>query len=363
MADTFFENIHTLTDFEDRAFGCVIGAFIGDSIGSYTEFRSIVDEDTAEKALTMPGGGPFNLSPGQVTDDSELALSLARGIVDSLDWNCPDSIHEMIAKQYGAWLASHPFDKGRTTYMALCTLLDKKPTDEGWAAECIRNSQKYNAPSESNGGLMRATPLAVYCATINDVNEVIKLARVEQSLTHSNKTAQDAGISYVLAIRHLIRERGDVRGAIDIVKKFVQDQEGDIHTYLDQLYRPLLPGNERIGWAKIAWTYAFRCLTRDLSYLESMRMVLRQAGDTDTNCAIVGGMIGASLGIKKLCEEIPSQITVFQHCKVDDVSCTNRRPHVFSPFKIVDLITRILRHQKSPSSANTLSSGFTTPIL
>lgn len=345
MADTFFENIHTLSDFEDRAFGSVIGAFIGDSIGSYTEFRSVVDEDTAEKALTMPGGGPFNLSPGQVTDDSELALSLARGIVDSLDWNCPGNLHEMIAKQYGAWLASRPFDKGRTTYMALCTLLDKKSTDEGWAAECIRNSRKHNALSESNGGLMRATPLAAYCAIIDDENEVIKLARTEQSLTHSNKTAQDAGISYVLAIRHLIRERGDVRGALDVVTKFVYDQEGDIRTYLEQLYRPLLPGNERIGWAQIAWTYAFYCLTHQLSYIDSMMMVLRQAGDTDTNCAIVGGMIGASLGIKKLCEEIPLQITKFQHCKVDDVSCTNRRPGMFSPFKIIDLITRILKQK------------------
>ena len=30
--------------FEDRAFGCIIGAFIGDSCGSYLEFeREIID--------------------------------------------------------------------------------------------------------------------------------------------------------------------------------------------------------------------------------------------------------------------------------------------------------------------------------
>ena len=341
MVDTtsFFENIHTLTDFEDRAFGSVIGAFIGDSIGSFTEFRSIVDEDMAEKALLMPGGGPFNVSPGQVTDDSELALSLARGIVDSLNQM---NIHEMIARRYGEWLASRPFDKGRTTYMALHTLLDKLSTEEGWAAECIRNSKKYNAPSESNGGLMRATPLAVSCATIDDENEVIQMVRTEQSLTHSNKTAQDAGVSYVLAIRHLIRERGDIRGAIDIVERFVNDQEGGIQTYLEQLSLPLLPGNERIGWAKIAWSYAFHCLIEQMSFLDSMRMILRQAGDTDTNCAIVGGMIGASLGIKKMCEEIPSQIEIFKNCKVDDTSCTNRRPQMFSPYNIIGLISIIL---------------------
>ena len=344
---TFFENIHTLTDFEDRAFGSVVGAFIGDSIGSFTEFRSIVPEEIAEQALTMPGGGPFNVSPGQVTDDSELALSLARGIVDGLICGRQDSIHEMIARRYGGWLASHPFDKGRTTYMALCTLLEKSQTEEGWAAECIHNSKKYNAPSESNGGLMRATPLAVYCATIDDENEVIHMARTEQSLTHSNKTAQDAGISYVLALRHLIRERGDIRGAFGATERFANEQGGGILTYLDQLSRPLLPGNERIGWAKIAWSYAFECLIRQMSFLDSMKFVLRQAGDTDTNCAIVGGMIGASLGIKKMCEEIPSQIEIFKSCKVDETSCTNRRPQMFSPSNIIGLISVILRNKRT----------------
>ncbi len=339
---TFFENIHTLTDFEDRAFGSVIGAFLGDSIGSFTEFRNIVPEEIVEQALLMPGGGPFNVSPGQVTDDSELALSLARGIVDGLIGGRPDSIHEMIARRYGGWLASRPFDKGRTTYLALHTLLEKSSIDEGWAEDCIRNSHKHNASSESNGGLMRATPLAVYCATIDDENEVIKMVRTEQSLTHSNKTAQDAGVSYVLAIRHLIRERGDIRGAIDIVERFANDQGGDIQTYIEQLSRPLLPGNIHIGWAKIAWSYAFGCLNRQMSFLNSMRFVLRQAGDTDTNCAIVGGMIGASLGIKKMCEEIPSQIEIFKNCKVDDTSCTNRRPQMFSPSNIIELISIIL---------------------
>jgi len=340
MIDTFFENIHTLTDFEDRAFGSVVGAFIGDSIGSFTEFSNEVPEETIEKALTMPGGGPFNVFPGQVTDDSEMALSLARGIIDAIR---PDSIHEMIARRYGEWLASRPFDKGRTTYFALRTLLEKIHTDEGWAAECIRNSQKHNASSESNGGLMRITPLAVYCATINDEDEVSRIVRTEQSLTHSNKTAQDAGITYVLAIRHLIREHGDIIGALDVVKKFAHDHGDGIKSYYEQLSRPLLPGNQKIGWAKIAWSYAFWCLTRRMNFLDSMRLVLRQAGDTDTNCAIVGGMIGASLGLKKMCEEIPSQIEIFKNCKVDDINCTNRRPSMYTPSNSIDLVKILLK--------------------
>jgi ADP-ribosylglycohydrolase len=33
-----------------------------------------------EECMKMPGGGPFNLSPGQITDDSELAMCMMQGI-------------------------------------------------------------------------------------------------------------------------------------------------------------------------------------------------------------------------------------------------------------------------------------------
>lgn len=61
----------------DRLLGCMFGAFIGDSLGSYCEFQN---KATAEKlvieAMEMPGGGVFNLKAGQITDDSEMALHL-----------------------------------------------------------------------------------------------------------------------------------------------------------------------------------------------------------------------------------------------------------------------------------------------
>ena len=34
--------------------------------------------------MTMPGGGPWRVAAGQITDDSELAMCLMRGILDSI---------------------------------------------------------------------------------------------------------------------------------------------------------------------------------------------------------------------------------------------------------------------------------------
>jgi len=68
--------------FEDHAFGSILGAFIGDSCGSFLEFAREVQVDSIMKTcMQMPGGGPFNLIGGQVTDDSELAMSLMWGLI------------------------------------------------------------------------------------------------------------------------------------------------------------------------------------------------------------------------------------------------------------------------------------------
>lgn len=38
-----------------------------------------------DECMKMNGGGPFNLAPGQVTDDSELAMCLMDGLLDNTD--------------------------------------------------------------------------------------------------------------------------------------------------------------------------------------------------------------------------------------------------------------------------------------
>ena len=43
--------------------GCVIGAWVGDALGAVLEF-GVVNENTVNHALTMPGGGNLGVGPG-----------------------------------------------------------------------------------------------------------------------------------------------------------------------------------------------------------------------------------------------------------------------------------------------------------
>lgn len=62
-----------------------------------------------------------------------------------------------------------------------------------------------------------------------------------------------------------------------------------------------------MGWAKIAWTYGMNILYRrsenyyfEFSYFDEIKEVIRRGGDSDTNAAIVGGLLGAIVGFKYL---------------------------------------------------------------
>ena len=72
--------------------------------------------------------------------------------------------------------------------------------------------------SESNGSLMRITPLGVYLSKLDSVDELVKLVKAEVSLTHQVPVAKEASVSYCIMLRYLINHLGDREGAYQEVK-------------------------------------------------------------------------------------------------------------------------------------------------
>ena len=60
---------------KNRSEGSILGAFIGDSIGSVLESNFKCSEEEVKMAMKMPGNVyPWFYETGQVTDDSEMAM-------------------------------------------------------------------------------------------------------------------------------------------------------------------------------------------------------------------------------------------------------------------------------------------------
>ena len=77
--------------FEDRAYGCILGAFIADACGAFYEFNyAIATEEQMDACMSMPGGGAWACGSGQITDDSELAICFMHAIVQANQNTKPD---------------------------------------------------------------------------------------------------------------------------------------------------------------------------------------------------------------------------------------------------------------------------------
>jgi ADP-ribosylglycohydrolase len=181
-----------------RAQGCLLGQLAGDALGSLVEFKS-----SGSISSLYPGGpqlledgGIWHTIAGQPTDDSELALALARSIVKKNDYS-----EEEAATAYAQWYDSHPFDIGNTTSLALSqashALHKAKPVAEAAQAHASHSSQ-------ANGALMRLSPLAIF-GTALEPYQIARLARTDAGLTHPHEVCRAANAVFAVAISYAIR--------------------------------------------------------------------------------------------------------------------------------------------------------------
>ena len=112
----------------DRAIGAVFGAFIGDAAGAVLEFGGTPNELKVEKALKFEGGGILGVGPGQITDDSEMAMCIMHGLTDKECALDPDRVPKVlnldgITHYFGKW-SINAFDIGYATSTALSAISD-----------------------------------------------------------------------------------------------------------------------------------------------------------------------------------------------------------------------------------------------
>ena len=98
-----------------QVLSCIYGSFLGDAMGAFCEF-----EDPSNNNYKKIFNSNFTLIGGicgQVTDDSEMAMSLAYAIMDNTEKENLDVNY--LYFYYGAWYQSGPLDMGVTTESAL----------------------------------------------------------------------------------------------------------------------------------------------------------------------------------------------------------------------------------------------------
>lgn len=277
-----------------RAQGCLLGQLAGDSLGSLVEFESPEEIRAAhpEGLRDLADGGTWGTLAGQPTDDSELALALARTLVGRSAYS-----PEAAAAAYADWYLSQPFDIGNTTTQALAptALALSHGQDPAEAARKAASPQ-----SQANGALMRVSPLGVFGWRFPR-EEVAAWARADASMTHPHPVCQDASALLAVTIAHAVAAGPGPAELYQFARAWANetDLHPEIRGRLEQA-ETLPPGDylRQRGWVLTALQNAFFQLLHAESLEEGIVQTVSSGGDTDTNGCIAGALLGAVHGIE-----------------------------------------------------------------
>jgi ADP-ribosyl-[dinitrogen reductase] hydrolase len=336
-----------------RAQGCLLGQVAGDALGALVEFQPAAAIAAAHPdggPRLLADGGPHRIMAGQPTDDSELALLLARSLVAEGGFDA-EAVAVAYARWYHGWVyvdvdrvyaepGRRPFDVGGTTAQALGAIRPEH-VRRGTAAATARAAA--SGASQANGALMRLSPLGIWGAARQPAG-VAAAARADASLTHPHPVCQDASAVFAVALAQAVAHGGDATAVFEAAVAWARGAEvqGPVLAALEAARRaPPADYLTHQGWVLVALQNAFYWLLRAPSLEDGVVATVRAGGDTDTNAAICGALLGAVYGR----EAVPAQWRrMVLSCRplAGHPGVRQPRPRVFWPTDALVLAERLL---------------------
>lgn len=256
-----------------RAQGCLLGQLAGDALGGLVEFNT--PEQIRSKyphgVRELADGGTWGTIAGQPTDDSEMALILARMLVKHRRYDA-----EQAREAYLFWLHSGPFDCGNTVSCGL--------------------RGRHDLESQANGAMMRISPLGIF-GTNHDLAQVSEWAQQDAALTHPHKVCLQANALYAMAIAYAINSGKDSREIYKKVQKWAAKMKVEaplMVTIVDACTSPPADYISQQGWVLIAFQNALWHVLHAASLEEGVVDTVMRGGDTDTNAAIAGNFVAGT---------------------------------------------------------------------
>lgn len=309
------------TDKSFRAQGCLLGQLAGDALGSLVEFQSPeeIKRSYPDGVRELADGGTWNTIAGQPTDDSEMALLLARLLKKTATYD-----PEAARKEYQYWLSSRPFDCGMTISSGL------------------RGTP--NPVSQANGAMMRISPLGIFGAGF-ELNHVANWAMQDAALTHPNLICQHANALFTMGISHAIDSGCDRETLYQNIRQWAIELNVD-PSLLDTINKAadVPPGNyvHQQGWVLIAFQNALYQLLHAPNLEAGIIDTIMRGGDTDTNAAICGALLGSVCGR----DAIPAQwFDKLMECRPEagNPRVLQPRPECFWPVDALEIAEGLVK--------------------
>lgn len=255
----------------NRALGAYLGFACGDALGATVEFMSPKQiQKRYGMHSEMIGGGWLALEPGQVTDDTQMALALGQAIIDHRGWSL-----QAVADNFLAWLESDPPDVGNTCRRGIV-----RYRDDG---ELIGLPREDEA---GNGACMRNLPVVL--ATLNRPDDFEGWSLEQSRITHHNPLSDAATLALGRMTNLLIRGEG-----LDACQR---EAERLVGQYREFAYQPY-PGKSSGYIVDTVQTVLHYFFNTD-SFESCLIATVNQGGDADTTGALAGMLAGSKYGLE-----------------------------------------------------------------
>lgn len=218
----------------------MLGAIIGDIVGSTREWHNVKTEDFE----LLPQGSRF-------TDDTVMTLAVAK------------------------WLMDDPSHKADSLVRIMQDMGRRYP-NAGYGGLFRRwlnsdNPQPYG--SYGNGSAMRVSPVGMYAKSLD---EALELARITASVTHNHPEGIKGAQAVAAAVYMQLNEEFDVKGE---VKRYVEANFGyDLDIKLEDIRNEYRFDASCQGSVPIA----IMAFLQRYNALDTLRLAISMGGDSDT---------------------------------------------------------------------------------
>ena len=256
-----------------RARAALLGGAVGDALGATTEFmKPALIRERIGVHREIIGGGWLNLLPGQVTDDTEMTLCVARGIVQTREWNLAE-----IADRFAHWLSGGPADVGATCRRGILRYVETRRLEA--------------APNEwdaGNGAAMRVAPVALY--TLGDEKLLSRLAVEQAHITHHHPLSDAACV----AVGKLV-QRGLLGKPVPGLRAAAEELAARHPEFRFEGY-----DGESSAYVPDTLRTVLDAFFSTASFEECLVKTVNRGGDADTAGAIAGAIAGARYGLSAI---------------------------------------------------------------
>lgn len=308
---------------DDRIAGVLLGAACGDALGVPYEFGSIPLAPGDEPRMVGGGLGPY--APGEWSDDTQMAVVIARVAAERGLRDTPAL--DAVVLGWVDWLGEGATDVGAQTRQVLSRVAGEGSTPRWSSASSMSSAlHRRTGRTAGNGSLMRTAPVAL--AFLDDPAMLTLAARRLSEATHFDPLAGDACVLWCHAIRVAVLEGTlpDLQRLVRVLPVARQEQwAGWIEDAEQRTPSAFAPNGYVVSALQAAWSAIHHPVGDRSPLVGTLHAAVHAGDDTDTVAAIAGALLGAVHGASSLPEEWLGLVHGWPGLRADDLRDLARR--------------------------------------